>query len=210
MSAMASTETSRVTRAGTDKRQPQILRTAAQLFQRKGYHATSMDEVASALRLNKATIYHHFPGGKSDLLYGIALGALQDLAVRTETLGHTGEPEERLRGLLRAMIEVQLERPNETVVYHEELRWMKGLLSPAQFRTLRGLESDFHRQVVDTVDAGVRSGAFRDCEAPVVATLMINLASSAYRTFRPGRRPDAEKLIDRYAEFVLYGLRSRV
>jgi AcrR family transcriptional regulator len=209
MSAMASTQTSRVTRAGTDKRQPQILRTAAQLFQRKGYHATSMDEVASALKLNKATIYHHFPGGKSDLLYGIALGALQDLAARADALGDDHDPEQRLRGLLRAMIAVQLERPDETVVYHEELRWMKGLLSAAQFRELRKLETDFHQLVVDTVAAGVRSGAFHECEAPVVATLVINLASSAYRTFRPGRRPDGEKLTERYAAFVLDGLRER-
>src|SRR5215467_12552032 len=45
--------------ATVDSRQ-EILRTAARLFQQRGYDATSMNDVAAALKLSKGGLYHHF------------------------------------------------------------------------------------------------------------------------------------------------------
>jgi AcrR family transcriptional regulator len=204
---MAASSKPRMARAGTAKRQPQILQKAAQLFQGKGYHATSMDELANALKLNKATIYHHFPGGKSDLLYGIAISAVRDLLQRAGEAEITNDSELRLRQLIRTMIDVQLERPDATIVYHEEVRRMKALLPAPQYRELRSVETEFRSQVSATLQHGVSAGVFRECDPGLTAVLLINLASSAYRTFRPGGAPDAETLTERYAVLVLDGLR---
>lgn len=206
---MATTPRTTGTRTATERRRPQILRKAAQLFQKKGFHATSMEEVANALSLNKATIYHHFPGGKSDLLFGIALGALEDLNDRVADLDATLPPAERVQLLVRAMIEVQLERADATVVYHEELRRMKALLPREQYAQLRALEHAFSERVAKAITAGVKDGSFRSCDAHVVAALVITLTSSAYRTFRTGKRADAETLVERYTTFALDGLRAR-
>ena len=47
---MATTPRTTGTRTATERRRPQILRKAAQLFQKKGFHATSMEEVANEVR----------------------------------------------------------------------------------------------------------------------------------------------------------------
>src|SRR5581483_12142350 len=99
--------------------------------------------------------------------------------------------------LVRAMIEVQLERADETVVYHEELRRMKALLPRDQYTQLRALEHAFSEAVAAAVTAGVQSGDFRDNDAHVTAALLIALTSSAYRSFRSGKRADADELVDR-------------
>ena len=207
MSPMATPPRSAGTRTATERRRPQILRKAAQLFQKKGFHATSMDEVAKALSLNKATIYHHFPGGKSDLLFGIALAALEDLNNRVGDVDAT--PAARVELFVRAMIEVQVERSDETVVYHEELRRMKSLLPREQYAQLRALERSFSERVADAIAAGIESGAFRDNDPHVTAALLIALTSSAYRTFRTGKRADVDPLVERYTAFALDGLLAR-
>jgi AcrR family transcriptional regulator len=206
---MATTPRTTGTRTATERRRPQILRKAAQLFQRKGFHATSMEEIAGALSLNKATIYHHFPGGKSDLLFGIALAALEDLNNRVADVNDSTTPAERVELLVRAMIEVQVERSDETVVYHEELRRFKALLPRDQYAQLRALEHNFSERVAGAITAGVQDGSFRECDAHVVAALLIALTSSAYRTFRTGKRADVDPLVERYTTFALDGLRTR-
>src|SRR2546425_8231071 len=52
-----------------DSRQ-EILRTAARLFQERGYDATSMNDVAAALKLSKGGLYHHFQS-KDEILFNL-------------------------------------------------------------------------------------------------------------------------------------------
>src|SRR5580704_8950351 len=85
----------------------EILRTAARLFQQRGYDATSMNDVAAALKLSKGGLYHHFQS-KDEILF--------------EIMNHAMEiTEERLRTLIRLHIEVVLSpRDREiTVMLHE-------------------------------------------------------------------------------------------
>src|SRR5947209_15821951 len=58
-----------------DSRQ-EILRTAARLFQQRGYDATSMNDVAAALKLSKGGLYHHFQS-KDEILFEIMNHAMQ-------------------------------------------------------------------------------------------------------------------------------------
>ncbi len=54
----------------------EILRTAARLFQQRGYDATSMNDVAAALKLSKGGLYHHFQS-KDEILYNITSHAME-------------------------------------------------------------------------------------------------------------------------------------
>ena len=57
-----------MTREATLDSRQEILRTAARLFQQQGYDATSMNDVAAALKLSKGGLYHHFQG-KDEILF---------------------------------------------------------------------------------------------------------------------------------------------
>ena len=54
----------------------EILRTAARLFQQQGYDATSMNDVAAALKLSKGGLYHHFQS-KDEILFHIMSHAME-------------------------------------------------------------------------------------------------------------------------------------
>ena len=103
-----------------DSRQ-EILRTAARLFQQRGYDATSMNDVAAALKLSKGGLYHHFQS-KDEILFEIMDHAMEITQERVlNPVRGIADPEERLRALIRLHIEVVLSpRDREiTVMLHE-------------------------------------------------------------------------------------------
>jgi TetR/AcrR family transcriptional regulator, cholesterol catabolism regulator len=103
-----------------DHRQ-EILRTAARLFQQRGYDATSMNDVAAALRLSKGGLYHHFQS-KDEILFEIMNHAMEITQERVVKPVHgIADPEDRLRALIRRHIEVVLSPQDReiTVMLHE-------------------------------------------------------------------------------------------
>jgi TetR/AcrR family transcriptional regulator, cholesterol catabolism regulator len=103
-----------------DHRQ-EILRTAARLFQQRGYDATSMNDVAAALKLSKGGLYHHFQS-KDEILFEIMNHAMDITEERVVKPVHgIADPEERLRALIRRHIEVVLSPQDReiTVMLHE-------------------------------------------------------------------------------------------
>ncbi len=99
----------------------EILRTSARLFQQRGYDATSMNDVAAALKLSKGGLYHHFQS-KDEILFEIMNHAMKITQERVlNPLHGIADPEERLRTLIRLHIEVVLSpRDREiTVMLHE-------------------------------------------------------------------------------------------
>src|SRR5208337_1472427 len=90
-----------------DSRQ-EILRTAARLFHRRGYDATSMNDVAAALKFSKGGLYHHFQS-KDEILFSLLEHAMQITQERViDPVLRISDPEERLRHLIRCHVEVVL------------------------------------------------------------------------------------------------------
>src|SRR5204862_6819570 len=83
-----------------DARRAEICRTAAQIFRDRGYDATSVSDIARALGMTKAGLYHYFDS-KEALLFEIMTYGLE--RVRDEVVLHVRaieEPEERLRQIV--------------------------------------------------------------------------------------------------------------
>jgi AcrR family transcriptional regulator len=90
---------------GYDDQREMILARAAHLFADRGYFATSMNQVAEACGLSKATLYHYYLD-KYSLLVSIAethVSKLHDLV--TDVEAQALAPEARLRELIRRIVE---------------------------------------------------------------------------------------------------------
>jgi AcrR family transcriptional regulator len=103
---------------GTDQR---ILEAATALFSEKGYHGTSMREVAAAVGIKAGSLYNHFPG-KEDLLFRIAHGVMVELLEggRAAISGHA-DPAGRLRELVRWHVVYHAEKRFQARVADEQL-----------------------------------------------------------------------------------------
>lgn len=101
-----------------------IAKRAAELFARKGYAATSMNEIAEASHLSKPGLYHHFKDKAEVLLY-IADGhvsRLVDIVTGVQALGLA--PEHRLPELIEAFMFEYAEAQHEHRVLTEDVRFL--------------------------------------------------------------------------------------
>ncbi|HEV2731761.1 MAG TPA: TetR/AcrR family transcriptional regulator [Terriglobales bacterium] len=188
--------------ATLDSRQ-EILRTAARLFQQRGYHATSMNDVASALKLSKGGLYHHFQS-KDEILFNLmdhAMNITQERVING--VRDIADPEERLRMLIRRHIEVVLSvRDREiTVMLHEN-----HPLPPSLRRRINARKKDyvhFVENLIAEVQRGRHSSGTVSPRAAAFALLgMINWI---YQWYRPEGALQQEHLVRQYTEIFFAG-----
>src|SRR5258707_14142960 len=126
----------------------EILRTAARLFKQQGYDATSMNDVAAAMKLSKGGLYHHFQS-KDEILFHIMSHAMDITEGRGINAARRIEgAEEGLRTLIRLHIEVVLSEEDReiTVMLHENHPL------PAAFRRkINGSKKDYVHFVVNLI-----------------------------------------------------------
>src|SRR3981189_2696285 len=95
-------------REATIHSRQELVRAAARFFQQRGYDATSMNDVAAALKLSKGGLYHHFQS-KDEILFEIMNHAMEITQERVlKPVSGIADPEERLRALIRLHIELVL------------------------------------------------------------------------------------------------------
>lgn len=91
-------ETAPNTRTGARKR-AELLAALAQVFRARGYEGATLTELAAATGLGKASLYHHFPGGKAEMADALIRDAIAE--ARTRAFAHLQGPEPPAQRLQR-------------------------------------------------------------------------------------------------------------
>jgi AcrR family transcriptional regulator len=186
-----------------DSRQ-EILRTAARLFQQRGYDATSMNDVAASLKLSKGGLYHHFQS-KDEILFEIMNHAMDITEERV--LGPVrgiANPEERLRALIRLHIEVVLSpRDREiTVMLHEN-----HPLPPALRRRINGRKKEYIHFLENLIAEiqGSRRAAPR-VSPRAAAFALLGMINWIYQWYKPEGELQVQNLVPQFTDLLFGGL----
>ena len=184
-----------------DSRQ-EILRTAARLFQQQGYDATSMNDVAAALKLSKGGLYHHFQS-KDEILFNLMNHAMDITQERViDEVKRVEGPEERLRTLIRRHIEVVMSvRDREiTVMLHEN-----HPLPPAMRRRINARKKDYVHFVESLIAEVQRDGHRRGVTPRAAAFALLGMINWIYQWYRPEGTLHEESLVRQYTEIFFAG-----
>jgi TetR/AcrR family transcriptional regulator, cholesterol catabolism regulator len=192
-----------------DSRQ-EILRTAARLFQQRGYDATSMNDVAAALKLSKGGLYHHFQS-KDEILFEIMAHAMEITEERVLTpVRAIADPEDRLRALIRLHIEVVLSpRDREiTVMLHEN-----HPLPPALRKRINAKKKDyihFLEKLMAEVQEKMKRKSpdhFKGRVSPRAAAFaLLGMTNWIYQWYKPEGDLQANNLIPQFTELIFGGI----
>lgn len=110
--------------ASYEDQRDMILAQAAQLFARRGYSATSMNQVAEACGLSKATLYHYYKD-KYALLLSIADDHVSRLATLIDDEAASAlEGEARLRHLICRIVEEYAHAQDAHRVLTEDVKFL--------------------------------------------------------------------------------------
>jgi TetR/AcrR family transcriptional regulator, cholesterol catabolism regulator len=191
-----------VTREAVDSRQD-ILRTAARLFQQRGYDATSMNDVAAALKLSKGGLYHHFQS-KDEMLFHIMNHALDITEERVvKAVRGIQNPEERLRTVIRLHIEVVLSvRDREvTVMLHEN-----HPLPPSLRKQINQRKKDYIHFVEGLIaEVQKQKGTKGTVSARAAALALLGMINWIYQWYQPEGALRGEDLARQYTEIFFAG-----
>ena len=181
----------------------EILRTAARLFQQQGYDATSMNDVAAALKLSKGGLYHHFQS-KDEILFNLMNHAM-DITEESvlKPVMAIPDPEQRLRALIRRHIAVVLsEREREiTVMLHEN-----HPLPPALRKRINARKKDYVHFLENLVaEVGRARGAKGSVTPRAAAFALLGMLNWIYQWYRPEGTLQEESLAQQYTEIFFQG-----
>ena len=181
--------------------QPAVLRAAIDLFNRKGYDATSIGDVAEELGVTKSAVYHHV--ASKDALLAEALDeALVELeAVVADALAADGSAYDRLRDVVRRSVEVLVaHQPAVTLLLRVHGN------SPTELAALERRRR-IDAQLAALVGQSATEGALRDDLDPdVVSRLLFGMINSLVEWYRPSGPVDVAQVADAVTAIAFEGL----
>lgn len=184
---------------GTKER---ILRSAAALFAKRGFHGTSTRDVAEAVGIRQPSLFHHFPSKHAMLaeLLDRDLGQSLERIRRYRAAG--GGAATCLYGYLIEDAEALIRLPFDARGLYND-----AVLEDEALATQRGQREDLHREFRDLVVQGQERGEFRDidpdfAQQAITGVVMTTISAAANEQvpMDPDERPQ------RVADFVLLGL----
>ena len=185
-----------------DSRQ-EILRTAARLFQQRGYDATSMNDVAAALKLSKGGLYHHFQS-KDEILFHIMSHAMDITEEKVINAARgISDPEERLRTLIRLHLHVVLsERDREiTVMLHEN-----HPLPPPLRKRINARKKEYIHFMERLIAEVQRIRQSKGAVSPRAAAFaLLGMINWIYQWYKPEGTLAGEDLVQQYTAIFFAG-----
>lgn len=179
-----------------------ILDTAAQVFRQKGFHGASMSDIAAALDVQKASLYHHVTS-KQEILLALLDRALDMLtehisAISTQPI----PPDQKLKQMIRGYLSALAENADLTAVLlfeHRSLDKKSHTRHVPQRDKFEGLWRD-------VLNEGVRDKVFNCKDVGLTARGLMGLMNWTLTWYRPEGDKSIEQIADEYSEFILKGL----
>jgi AcrR family transcriptional regulator len=183
-------------------RRSELTRQAARLFAEKGYHGTSIGDLAAALGVQKGSLYSHIES-KQDLLYEIVREGVAAFTAALDAIPDDLPAVEKIRLALRAHLRVVSEQLDVATVWMREWRYLDD--------ERRAWFLEERRRYEERIRGLFREGRElselrTDLDEGSAALLFLSAANWAYTWLQPGR--DTDELADRFYALLVDGIRG--
>ena len=179
-----------------------ILEAAAQVFRLKGFHGASMANIAEAVNLQKASLYHHV-SSKQEILFELLDRALELLLERISPIAEQTIPaDERLRLMIRAYLQILAENTDLSAVLLFEHRSLEGKQHARHVPNRDKFEALWRTVLAD----GVRTKKFLCGNIPLTTRAILGIMNWTITWYRPNGDLTIDQIADQYSSLLLHGL----
>lgn len=180
-----------------------IIDTAIELFRKKGYRATSLDDVAHELDITKAALYHYVES-KDELLSAIFSQALKVIFERTRQIAALDlSPEKKLRQIILNHI-TNIIIKNQSMVY---VFFAEENQLPAEFsRLVREKKREYDEILSRIVKEGIAAGIFEKVDPTLLVYSILGMCNWIYLWYRPGLAYSPEDIANQYIRILERGI----
>jgi len=183
-------------------RRNELTRQAARLFAQKGYHGTSIGDLAEAMGVQKGSLYAHIES-KQDLLYETMRDGAAAFHGALDAIPEDLPATEKIRLALRAHLRIVAEQLDVATVFVQEWRYLEG----ERREEILAERRRYEQRIRDLFREGRELSELRsDLDEQTAALLFLSAANWAYTWLTLGR--DTDDVADRFFALLIDGLRG--
>jgi len=191
--------------AGPSERRAEICRTAAQMIRDRGFGATSVNDIARAIGITKAGLYHHITSKEALLAEVLSFGMDQVDAEVVQPACAIEDPEERLREIVIRHARIVTRAHGAVTQLVDEV---PHLPPAARRQVTRRMRKYFDLLRATLIDLKA-TGRLADVDPTVAAFSILGMIHWLPRWFRQGRRLTSARVAEEIANMALGGLLRR-
>ncbi len=183
----------------TRPREAELLGAATRLFRERGFHATSMQDLAEALSMNRGSLYHYIDS-KDDLLWTIVTVALDRLRDRVApALTQDAPAAIRVRAGIAAHLAFAAANGDELSLVQIELRSLSSERRRAVIERRDAYEALWRGAIEDAI----AEGALRMTDVRLAGIAILSACNWFTQWYRPDGRLTVEQIADAFGELYL-------
>lgn len=190
------------TRTKSGGQMEQILAVAARSFFKKGYHATTIEDIATGVGMLKGSLYYYIKS-KEDLLYELLAESMESsMAFVRKAIESGGSSEEKLRLGLAAHVEFIIRNQVTVGVFLHEYR----RLSPRRQVSIQKQRRDYQELFVQLVRDGQRKGVLAAGDPELLCDCFLGSCNWIYHWYTPGHSPSIEVVQNTFVSSIMNGI----
>lgn len=183
-----------------------VISTAAQVFARKGFSATTIDDLVEATGLQRGGLYHYM-SCKEDLLVAIHQRLITPLLAEAERIDiEPHDPPTAVRMHAHALAHSLRDYRYEVIVFLNEWRQIR---EEPQWTEIRRARRDLEHVIERSLRRGVARGDFVIADTRLATMALLGMFNHAHQWFDPAGRCSADDLAEQFADIFLQGIRTR-
>jgi len=195
---------SRERRRDRELKREAVIRAAAHAFNRKGYHNTSLDDIAATLEVTKPTVYYYV-SNKEQLLFQCFLAGVEQIRAAFRDVKDLHLPaRERLSAVLRHYGEAVASEFGWCMVRAEDQD-----LSPAMSRHIKALKSEIDQGIRRLIREGVQDGSIEPCDPKMTAFALAGALNWIAHWYRENQSLTGAQIAQAFVDIFEVGLRPR-
>ncbi|MFT3663871.1 TetR/AcrR family transcriptional regulator [Piscinibacter sp.] len=181
-----------------------VLSTAAQMFNERGFHATSLDDIAARLHVSKPTLYYYVKNKDEILLACVRQGLAMTLEGIEASRRAGGDAVDQLRACMEVYAHIVMQPFGACLI-----RVGDEQLPPDSRKELRRMKAGIDQAFRRLVAQGVEEGSLAPCDPKVTAFVIAGALSWIARWYRPDGDYDAGQIAQRCVQTLLAGVLQR-
>ncbi|MBW2339305.1 MAG: TetR family transcriptional regulator [Deltaproteobacteria bacterium] len=173
------------------------------LFYKKGYFASSINDIARASGIQKSSIYYHY-SNKEDILFDILKTTMIDLDANLEKqLKGIEDTEERMRTAIHSHTLFHMERQKEVIISDSEIRG----LTVDNYKTIIKMRDEYDHKFQSIIKRGIDEGVFAENDYKILSYAIITMCTAVSIWFNPQGRLSKEEIAQIYTDFNLKAIK---
>jgi AcrR family transcriptional regulator len=181
-----------------------VILAAARAFRRRGYHNTSLDDLAASLEVTKPTLYLYVPSKEAMLFECFRAGLAQIQSTLEQCEGAPGPARERLFAFIRGYAAAIVGDFGWCMLRAEDQH-----LGTAMSRRIKLLKVGIDRRMRALIEAGVADGSIRACDTKMTAFALAGALNWMGHWYREDATLNPQEIADRFIDVFNRGLRGR-